>query len=128
MTVCISRFLRTVDARRSADPALFLKFDRVRDQPVTSHPVGAPGRRASILALVSSSLIIIKLEDHDIRAPILGMGREVAISRRIPVLVKATTNRHDLPRTALLDPLLDQVNCVREPADEGCVVPRQQWT
>jgi hypothetical protein len=61
----------------------------------------------------------VKLEDHDIRTPILGMGCEVAFSRRI--LFKATTNRHDLPRTVLLDPLLDQVNCVREPADEGCV-------
>ena len=28
-------------------------------------------------------LIIVKLEDHDIRPPILGMGREVAISRCI---------------------------------------------
>jgi hypothetical protein len=28
-----------------------------------------------------------KLEDHDICAPIFGMGREVALSRRIPVLV-----------------------------------------
>ena len=32
----------------------------------------------------------------------------MAIARRIPVLVKATTNRHDLPRTVLLAPLLDQ--------------------
>jgi hypothetical protein len=38
-------------------------------------------------------LIIVKLEDHDVRVPILGMGREVAILRRFPVLVKATTNR-----------------------------------
>jgi hypothetical protein len=53
-----------------------------------------------------------KLEDHDIRAPILGMGREVAIARRIPVLVKATTDRHDLPWTILLAPLLNEVNCV----------------
>jgi hypothetical protein len=35
-------------------------------------------------------------------------GREVAISRH--VLAKATTNRHDLPRTVLLAPLLDQIN------------------
>ena len=41
-------------------------------------------------------LIFVKLEDHDIRAPILGMGVVMAISRCIPVLVKATTNRHDL--------------------------------
>ena len=46
-------------------------------------------------------LIIVKLEDHDIRAPILGMGVVMAISRCIPVLVKATTNRHDLPRMVL---------------------------
>ena len=37
--------------------------------------------------------------------------------RRIPVLVKATTNRHDFQRTDLLAPLLDQVNCVGKPAD-----------
>jgi hypothetical protein len=49
------------------------------------------------------------------------MGREVARSRYIPVLVKATTNRHDRPRTVLLAALLDQVNCVRQPADERCV-------
>jgi hypothetical protein len=41
------------------------------------------------------------------------MGGEVAISRCIPVLVKATTNRHDFQRTDLLAPLLNQVNCVR---------------
>ena len=62
------------------------------------------------MGLITHFLIIVKLEDHDIRVPILGMGREVAISRRIPVLVKATTNRHDLPRTVLLAPLLDQIN------------------
>jgi len=33
----------------------------------------------AILALVGQFLIIAKLEDHDIRAPILGIGREVAI-------------------------------------------------
>ena len=38
------------------------------------------------------------------------MGREVAIERRIPILVKTTTNRHDLPRTVLLAPLFDLVN------------------
>ena len=30
----------------------------------------------------------MKVPDHDIRVPILGMGREVAISRGIPILVK----------------------------------------
>jgi hypothetical protein len=55
-----------------------------------------------ILVLVGQFLFIVKLEENDISAPILGMGREVAISRCIPVLVKATTNRHDLPRTVLL--------------------------
>jgi hypothetical protein len=50
-----------------------------------------------------------------------GMGRVVSSSRRIRVLLKTTTNRHDLPRAVLLDPLLDQVNCVREPADQGRV-------
>jgi len=38
------------------------------------------------------------------------MGREVAISRRVRILFETTTNRHDLPRTVLLAPLLDQVN------------------
>jgi hypothetical protein len=52
------------------------------------------------------------VEDHDIRVSILGMGREVAILRRFPVLVTAITDRHDLERTVLLHPLLDQVNCV----------------
>jgi hypothetical protein len=40
------------------------------------------------------------------------MGREVAISRRIRILFKATTNCHDLPRTVLLAPAFDQVNSV----------------
>ena len=52
----------------------------------------------AILALIVP--IIVKLEDHDIRAPIFGMGRVVAISRDIRILVITTTNRHDLPRTA----------------------------
>jgi hypothetical protein len=43
------------------------------------------------------------------------MGREVAIKRCIRILFKTTTNRHDPPRTVLLAPLLDQVNCVRKP-------------
>jgi hypothetical protein len=38
------------------------------------------------------------------------MGREVAIYRRIPVLVKATTNLHDLPRTVLLEPFFHLIN------------------
>ena len=42
-------------------------------------------------------------------------------SAAFPSSSKATTNRHDLPRTVLLAPLLDQINCVRKPADEGCV-------
>ena len=46
------------------------------------------------------------------------MGREVAIKRGIGILFQTTTNRHDLPRTVLLAPLLDQINCVREPADK----------
>ena len=54
-------------------------------------------RRVTILALAGHFLIIAKLEDHDIRVPILGMGREVAISRRIRILFITTTNRHDLP-------------------------------
>jgi hypothetical protein len=62
-----------------------------------------------------------KTEDHDIRVPILGMGHEVAFSRRIRILFKATSNLHDLPRTVPLPPPLYLVNCVREPADEGCV-------
>jgi hypothetical protein len=39
------------------------------------------------------------------------MGREVSSFRRIRILIITTTNRHDLPRTVLLAPLLDQVNC-----------------
>jgi hypothetical protein len=75
--------------------------------------VRRPSRRGHNLALVGHFLIIVKLEDHDIRVLILGMCREVAISRCIRILFKATTNRHDLPRTVLLAPLLDEVNCVR---------------
>ena len=80
-----------------------------------------PNRRVTILTLLGQLIIIAKLEDDDIGAPILGMGREVAIFRCNPILVKATSNLHDLPRTVLLAPLLDQINCVREPADKGCV-------
>jgi len=52
----------------------------------------------AILALVGQFLIIAKLEDHDIRAPILGMGRVVAIYRCIPILFKTTSDLHDLQR------------------------------
>ena len=75
-------------------------------------------RRVTILALAGHFLIIAKLEDHDIRVPILRMGRVVAIARYIRILFITTTNRHDLPRTALLAPLLDQVNCAGKTADE----------
>jgi hypothetical protein len=47
------------------------------------------------------------------------MGRVVAISRRIPVLANATTDLHDLERTALLAPVLNQANCARKSVDEG---------
>jgi hypothetical protein len=88
---------------------------RSRSLRVLAH---RPSRRATIL-----TLIFVKLEDDEIRAAILGMGRIVAISSGIRILVITTTNRHDLPRTVLLDPLLDQVNCVGKSADE---VSRQQ--
>ena len=48
------------------------------------------------------------MEDHDIRISILGMGREVAILRGIPVLANAITDLHDLEQTVLPHPLLDQ--------------------
>ena len=51
-------------------------------------------------------------------ATIFGMGREVAIQRCIGILFKTTTNLHDLPRTVVLAPLLDHVNCVRKPANK----------
>ena len=79
----------------------------VRDQRQTSWLAIFRFPRTPSSAISSSSK---KLEDHDVRVPILGMGREVAISRRIPVLVKATPNRHDLPRTVVLAPLLDLIN------------------
>ena len=59
------------------------------------------------------SLIIVKLKDHNIRAPILGMGRVVTISRAIRILVITTTNLHDFERTGRLAPLLDLINCVK---------------
>ena len=71
-----------------------------------------PSRRAAILALIGQFLTMAKLEDHDVRASIFGMGRVVAIKRGIGILFKSTTNRHDLPRAVLLAPLLNHVNCV----------------
>ena len=62
--------------------------------------------------VLTLTAILVQLEDHDIRALILGMGRVVAVSRRIPVLAEATTDLHDLERTARLAPLLNQNNCV----------------
>jgi hypothetical protein len=38
------------------------------------------------------------MKNHDVRALIFGMGREVTISRRIRILFTTTTNRHDLQR------------------------------
>jgi hypothetical protein len=58
-----------------------------------------------MLALLDHSLVIEKLENHDIRVLIFGMGREVAIKRGIGILFQTTTNRHDLQRTVLLHPL-----------------------
>jgi hypothetical protein len=46
--------------------------------------------------VLTLTAILVQLEDHDIRALILGMGRVVAVSRRIPVLAEATTDLHDL--------------------------------
>jgi hypothetical protein len=73
-----------------------------------------------ILAVSANSSSSKKLEDHDSRVPIFGMGREVAVFGGIRILMIATTNRHDLPRTVLLAPLLDQVNCAGKLADERC--------
>ena len=89
----------TVDRRRRAAHirAVLLAVPSRRTRALSQKRLGSrsfgflarlPNRRCTHLALVGHFLIIEKLEDHDIRAPILGMGREVAISRRIPVLVK----------------------------------------
>ena len=43
--------------------------------------------------MIGQFLIVAKLEEHDIRVLILGMGREVARLRHIPILAKATSNR-----------------------------------
>jgi len=37
------------------------------------------------------------MNNYDFRAPILGVGREVAINRGIPILPTITTNHNDLP-------------------------------
>ena len=83
---------------------------RCYDVRAISKPYVGSARREAILAFIGKFLIIAKLEDDDFRAPILGMGREVAVSRRIPVVVKATTNPY-VQRTVQLAPLLDQLNC-----------------
>ena len=98
-------------ANQSSDDARTTRGPRWSAGPPAGHN---PGSRRPIP-------IIVNMKDHDIRVPIFGMGREVAISRRIRILFQTTTNRHDLPRTVLLAPLLDQINCVRKPADEGRV-------
>src|SRR5260370_1922636 len=78
-----------------------------------------PSGRGSNPALVGRSLIFVKPEDDDIRAPILGMGREMAISRCIRILVITATNLHELERTALLATVLKHVNWVGKSVDEG---------
>ena len=65
-----------VPGTRPASETSWLAVFRVPRTP--AQPAG------TILALVGHFLIVAKLEDHDVRVPILGMGREVAISRRIP--------------------------------------------
>ena len=61
-----------------------------------------PSRRGTILTLIGPSLIFVKLEDHDIRAPIFGMGREVAISRRIRIQMRIGTAMRKLTAAATL--------------------------
>ena len=75
-------------------------------------------RPALVASLVGRFLIIEKVPDHDIRIPIFGVGSEVPISRGIRILVIATRNLHDLPRTRLA-PSLDLINCSRQFAEEG---------
>jgi len=62
----VSLFYEQFKSRGQPDPAPFLKFDRVGDQPVTGH---------------SSSK---KIKDHDVRVLIFGMSREVATKPRTP--------------------------------------------
>src|SRR4051812_21112715 len=57
------------------------------------------GSGHAVSNLLGQFSIIAKLEDHDIRVLIFGMGREVARFRHLPVLSIPPTNRHDLPRT-----------------------------
>ena len=90
LTVRISRILRTVQT-----PSISAIRSEIR-----------PGRRSAR----DGSPLTEKIEDHDVRVLIFGMGREVAIAGRIPVLVKATTNRHDLPRTVQFSPLFNLIN------------------
>jgi hypothetical protein len=47
----------------------------------------------TILVLAGHSFIV-KLDDHDIRAPILGMGLVMAIQRCIRIFFNKTANRH----------------------------------
>jgi hypothetical protein len=54
-------------------------------------------------AVLSGTLLIIvaqhlaKMNNHDFRAPILGVGRKMAINRGIPILPTITANHDDLP-------------------------------
>jgi hypothetical protein len=59
---------------------------------------------------------MVKLEDHDIRVPIFGMGGEVPIQRLIRILIITTTNLHDF-ETAPLAAILNQVNCAGKSVD-----------
>src|SRR5690348_11275074 len=95
----------SLDGRQEGPKALSL---------LTCPPPGS-ARWRTVLAPIGDFLIIEKLEDHDIRVPVLGMGREVSSSRCIRVLLKTTANRYDLPRTVLSAPLLNQINRARKP-------------
>ncbi|MGY8683896.1 hypothetical protein Q2941_39910 [Bradyrhizobium sp. UFLA05-153] len=79
-----------------------------------------PSRRATISALLGRFLIIEKMKDNDIRAPILGMGREVAFSRCIRILSKATTNRHDLELGARFISFISILGRRRDSLDRDC--------
>ena len=96
----------------------FIKSDRGSSNPSEWPPslgllARRPSRRATISALLGRSLIIEKIPDHDVGVSILGMYRVMALSRDIRIFAYVTTNLCDPPRTVLLAPLLDQVNCVR---------------
>jgi hypothetical protein len=75
-----------------------------------------PNLLGQFLIIVAQHLM--KVENHDFRAPIFRVGREMATNRGISILSSITTNHHDLRRAVLLAPLLNQINCVREPPDE----------